>query len=82
MRIAEFNAPAAENILKIINDKGLKQKAVAEKAGYSRQQFSDMLNGRKIIRPFDTMAIAVALGVDANALFAKQEAEGEVRKDE
>lgn len=73
MHIADFNAPAAKNILKIINDKGLKQKAVAEKAGYSSQQFCDMLNGRKIIRPFDTMAIAGALGVDVNALFSKEE---------
>ena len=71
MNINSQNQPVTNNILKIIKDKGLKQKAVAEKAGYSSQQFCDMLNGRKIIRPFDTMAIAGALGVDANALFAE-----------
>lgn len=75
MRIAEFNAPAAENIVKIINDKGLKQNAVAKKAGYSKQQFSAMLNGRKIIRPLDTKAIAIALEVDANELFRVAEQE-------
>jgi len=57
------------NILRIISVKGLKQKVVAQKAGYSSQQFSDMLNGRKIIRPLDTRAIAIALEVDANELF-------------
>lgn len=63
------------NILRIINVKGLKQKVVAEKAGYSSQQFSDMLNGRKIIRPLDTKAIAIALEVDANELFKVSEKE-------
>lgn len=73
MCIAEFNAPAAENIVKIISSKGLKQSAVAKKAGYSKQQFSDMLNGRRIIRPLDTKAIAIALEVDANELFKVSE---------
>ncbi len=75
MCIAEFNAPAAENIVKIISSKGLKQSAVAKKAGYSKQQFSDMLNGRRIIRPLDTKAIAIALEVDANELFKVSEQE-------
>ena len=34
MQIADFNAPAAKNISKIIEEKGLKQIYVAEKAGY------------------------------------------------
>lgn len=33
MQISEYNAPAAENISKIIKDKGLKKAYVAEKAG-------------------------------------------------
>lgn len=33
----------AEYTRKIMNDKGLKQKSVAEKAGYSQQQFSNLL---------------------------------------
>lgn len=69
MNINVQNQPVAKNILSIIAKKGLKQKAVAEKAGYSNQQFCDMLNGRKIIRPYDALAIARALEVDANALF-------------
>ncbi len=75
MNIDSRNQPVTSNILRIINVKGLKQKVVAEKAGYSSQQFSDMLNGRKIIRPLDTKAIAIALEVDANELFKVSEKE-------
>ncbi len=40
----------AENTKKIIKAKGLKNKAVAHKADYTEQQFSSILNGRRIIR--------------------------------
>ena len=36
------------NIRRIINERGLKQYVVAEKAGYSKQQFSAMLTGRRL----------------------------------
>lgn len=78
MNINSQNQPVTSNILRIISVKGLKQKVVAEKAGYSSQQFSDMLNGRKIIRPLDTRAIAIALEVDANELFKISEQEEKV----
>lgn len=69
MRIAECNEPMASNVQKIIEEKGLKQIAVAERAGYSKQQFNAMLNGRKVIKPCDVLAIAAALAVDTSALF-------------
>ena len=56
-------------IRKIICDKGLKHKAVAGKAGYSEQQFSDMLHGRKNIQDIDVLRIANALNVTPNELF-------------
>lgn len=77
MNINSQNQPVTRNILRIIRVKGIKQKVVAERAGYSSQQFSDMLNGRKIIRPMDTKAIAIALEVDANELFKVVEEGGE-----
>lgn len=73
MRIAECNEPMASSVQRIIEEKGLKQVAVAEKAGYSKQQFSAMMNGRKVIKPCDILAIASALAVDANALFGRKE---------
>lgn len=59
----------AENILAIINERGLKHVAVAKKAGYSRQQFSYMIHGRKAIGPTDILRIADALDVTPNDLF-------------
>lgn len=49
--------------------KGLYQKFVAEKSGFTEQQFSDMLNGRKVIRAEYLPAIAKALKVDVGDLF-------------
>ena len=71
-----LNSIVAPNIAGIIAEKCLKQSAVAKKAGYSRQQFNDMLNGRKVIRDTDIAKIAIALEVDANALFGKMEERG------
>ena len=59
----------AQNIKRIIADKGLKQIYIAEKAGYDRQVFNNMLNGRKIITDADIPRIANALGVEPNDLF-------------
>ena len=59
----------AINAVAIINDKGLKHIAVAKKAGYSRQQLSNMLNGRKVITSSDIIRLATALDVTPNDLF-------------
>lgn len=59
----------AKNTKAIIEERCLKQCAVAKKAGYSNQQLNDMLNGRKVIRDSDIQRIATVLEVDANALF-------------
>lgn len=67
-----MNSIVAPNVKVIIMEKGLKQSAVAKKAGYSEQQFSAMMNGRKIIKDTDILRIATALSVDANELFKKE----------
>lgn len=58
-----------ENIRRIIAEKGLKQCAVAKKAGFNEQAFSNMLNERKAIRATDVPAICAALGVEPNELY-------------
>ena len=68
MTITECNSPVAENIARIIAEKGLKQVHVSEKAGYSAHWLSDMLNGRKLIKVSDLVRIAAALEVDAKCL--------------
>lgn len=70
MKFSGYNFPVAENIQRIINEKGLKRVYVAEKAGYTAQMLSDMLSGRKIIKACDVRKICEVLGVDANSLFA------------
>lgn len=71
MLTADYNATLPQNIIRIINMRGLKQCAVAKKAGFSKQQFNSMLNGRKIIKPCDALAIADALNVEMNDLYEK-----------
>ena len=72
--------PVADGIMLIISNSGLRNKYVAEKAGYTPQQFCDMLHGRKTIKATDVVPIARALGVtvqeiyDAGADFIPREA--------
>jgi len=58
-----------DNIRGTIEAKGMKQVVVAERSGFTEQQFSDMLNGRKIIRAEYIPKIANALGVSVGDLF-------------
>ncbi len=63
--------PIAVGIRKKIVEKGLLQKSVANRAGFSEQQFSAMLNDRKIIRACDLFRISEALGVEIADLLAE-----------
>ncbi len=73
MRKENNNSVVPENIERVIREKGIKQCAIAKKAGYSKQQFSDMMNGRKIIKAIDILIIANALGVTPNDLYGISE---------
>lgn len=55
--------PIAKGIRSIISEKGFVQKNVAERAGLTPQQLSDMLNDRKVIKAIDLVPISRALGV-------------------
>lgn len=71
-RRIKLNSIVAPNVKRIIKQKCLKQTAIAEKAGYTPNQFSSMMNGRKIIKDTDILNMAMALEVDANELFKKE----------
>lgn len=58
----------ADNLSNIIKEKCLKQCTVAQKAGYSKQQLTDMLKGRKRIKETDILRLASALDVDVSVL--------------
>lgn len=59
----------ADNIKRIIREKGYLQRSVAERAGYNPKTFNNMLNGRKVITDNDVKNIAIALDVEPNRLF-------------
>ena len=59
----------SDNVRRIIRDRGLKHRAVASRAGFSEQQFSSILNRRRVIKDIDVIAIAKALDVTPNDLF-------------
>lgn len=59
----------AANVKRLIAEKGYKQSAVANKAGYNPKAFSNMMNNRKIITDVDVANIARALGVMPGELF-------------
>lgn len=76
--IQTSNSTVANRVREIIKEKGLKQTAIAEKADFTAQEFSDMLNGRRLMRAVDIAAIISALepvGVDANELFRRKSEE-------
>ena len=58
-----------DNIRKLIESKGYKQKFIAEKAGFSENEFSQMLCGNKRIRVEHIPQIAKALDAEPNDLF-------------
>lgn len=76
MQIAECNAPVAKHITGVIESKGLKQIYIAKKAGYSPQEFNDMLNGRRLIKANDIARISSVLDVDVNCLYGIEKGEG------
>ena len=73
MTIKEANFPFDVGIAKLIQKKGIKQVYIADKAGYTAQELSDMLNGRKIIKLCDVSRLADALGEDIDAIYSAGE---------
>lgn len=70
MSIEEANAPFANGFRVIVARKGLKMNFVADQAGLTKQELSDMLNGRKIIKACDIPRMAKALGVGSDEVYA------------
>lgn len=58
-----------ERVEQITVRKGMKRRAVAERAGFTEQQFCDMMHRRRLIKDTDVLAIANALGVTPNDLY-------------
>lgn len=69
MSIQAANSPVAENVKRLLAEKGLRNNFVARSMGYSDSELSSMLNGRKIIKAQDVHKFCKTLGVSASELF-------------
>lgn len=69
MGIKNANEPLASGISILIRESGMKQNYIAYRAGYSEQELSDMLNGRRLIKACDIPRIAAALGKKPDELY-------------
>jgi len=63
------NGSVAVGIRNIIQDRAYMQSEIARRAGFSSQQFNDMLHERKIIRADYMIPIAKALGVSVQEIY-------------
>ena len=59
-----------DNIRRLIRTKGLKQTFVAEQAGLTDQQLTDILNNRRLLRVEHLEPLAQVLGVTIEALIS------------
>lgn len=57
------------NFIRIIEEKELKKKGVAKRAGMTQQAISDIIAGRKVIRADMIPALAYSVGVPIEELF-------------
>lgn len=57
------------NIVRVIEEKDLKKKAVAKRAGLTGQALSDIIAGRKVIKADMIPQIAAAMDVPITELF-------------
>lgn len=71
MDINSKNGVVPAAIERIIAERGLKKNVIAARSKMSDQMFSDMLNGRRLIKAVDIVAISKALDVMPNDLFSE-----------
>ena len=64
-----MNGSVAVGIKNIIKNRAYMQSEIAKRAGFSSQQFNDMLHERKIIRADYMVPIANALGVSVQEIY-------------
>ena len=76
MDIQTLNAPAVLTIKKVMDEKGYKQRFVAEQIGLSEQAFCDLLNGRRVMKISEVVPIVKVLGITPNDLFSHNDQKG------
>lgn len=58
-----------DRLRKYIDDNGLKQKVIAQKAGFTENQMSQILNGKRNISADELEIICNAMGTAPNAIY-------------
>jgi len=74
--IAEDNSVVAENIKRILGEKGITQTALAQRAGYDQRAIYEFTRNRRIFRPIDLVKMSAVLGVEVGELFSGQKSQG------
>ena len=69
MSILEKNYPVIGNLRIIMDQKGISVKALSEKSGIAVDVLEKILYNKKVIEPFETVLLAMALETDVNTLF-------------
>lgn len=68
--VAQGQQKIIDNIRRLIKERGLKQTFVAEQAGMTDQQLTDILRGRKLLRVEHLAPLARVLGVSVEKLIS------------
>lgn len=68
-----FYEKVLNNISYIISDKHMELNVVAENAGFTLEEFRNILDGKKVLRAGQIPAIACAMGVDPNSVYFYKE---------
>lgn len=69
-----------ENIKKLVKESDIKQGAIARRAGFTDQSFSDMMYGRKLLRAEYIPQIAAALGETINEIYGVENTKDSIKK--
>lgn len=64
-----MNKKVSRNVKRIINEKGIKQKYIAETLGITQPKLSRMVNGSRKPDPVELYKISKILNVDINDFF-------------
>ena len=67
--IINANYPFSNGLKKILLEKGIKNVFLAEKAGLSQQELSDILNGRRLVKAYEIFIISEILGEKVDDIF-------------
>ena len=70
--IKNGNSPVAGNIARILEEKTMERAKIARKAGLKPRELTDIINNCKVIRASEIEALAEALGVEVQELFARE----------